>query len=280
MSDNWLRANRYYIAGGTFILVSALVLVVPILGYLQGLWSETTSRLLMSGMGVLGTVLLATLTFLTLLDNRILIQERVKERKKPLQRDMMEKIVWPAIESLNDNKEKLKQEEFDWLASDYTDTDDFEFVNLNLEMIAIRGDPVTSDRFADAFPEVTDEMVQYDEYLAGLDECAFKYITKARGAILDYIETNNVTNEDGDLVNSDDALHFLLVGDRPARDDGRPDWWVEHKWEFKRIAAENAGDYYDKFHKQRTKVFNYTNQVRHSLVEVRKDIEPEYGIES
>ena len=280
MSENWFQEHRYYIAGIGFLSLSTLVLGVPLYGYSQGILSETMTRLLMSGLGVLGTVLLATLTFLTLLDNRILTQERVKERKKPLQRDMIENIVRPAIDALNNNKELVKEEGFNWLAADYTDSDEFEMVNLDLKMIGYRRDLVMSDRFADEFPDVVDEMTQYDEYLIDLDKCAFEYITGSRDAISEHIESSQITDDNGEVLNADDALHFLLVGDRPSRDDERPNWWVNHKGEFKRIAAENAGEYYDMFYESRRKVFNYTNQVRQSLIEVRRETEPEYGIES
>ena len=278
MDDSWFQKHRYYIAGIGFILLSVSILGVPVIGYSWGIWSETVMQVLMSGMSVAGTLLLATLTFLTLIDNRILIQERVKERKKPLQRDMIENIVRPSISIIDKNETKLKQESFDWLEADYTNTDDFEFVNIDMYMIGMRRDPVMSSRFADEFPDVADEMVKYDEYLTDLDACAFKYITECREAISEYIEMHEISNRNDEIIDADEVLNFLLIGDIPSRDDERPDWWVNHKQEFKRIAAENTGKYYDQFHKCKRKVFNYTNQVRKSLLDVRKSIEPAYGI--
>lgn len=278
MTDHWLHDNRHSLAFGALIFSFIFTLVIPIIGYLFNFWSSTVSRLLMTGFGGLGTITLALLTFLTLIENRILVQERLKEREKPLQRDMLEKIVWPAIDTLDENRQKLNSEDFNWLNSDTKDKDGLEPVNVGLKQIGERGDPVTSDRFVEAYPEVADKLVKYDEQLVTLDKYACECIECTREPIAEYFSSVYLGQSYLSPVEVDDVLNYLLVGDRPGRDDERPDWWTEHKQEFKRIAGECAGAHYEKFHKQRRKVFNYSNEVRRSLVEVREDIEQEYGI--
>lgn len=287
MNEDWLRDHRYEIAIGVFILSVIFLLVIPLLGYLRGLWSSTVSRLLISGIGGLGTILLALLTFLTLLDNHVLVKERVKEREKPLQRDMLEKIVWPAIDSIAANKRKLSDREIDWTAADPEGS--FEFVNVDLEMISERGDPVTSDRFVEEYPEAVKYMEEYDEKLAKLDQSIYEFMECTREPLLEYIHSEDISVEkvnpvfgsgsvEDSNVDIDKVFQLIFSGEEPLLDEDRPDWWQNHKEEIYRIVSENDEGYYKKFRSLRTEVFNYSNEVRAVLVEVREEIETEYGI--
>lgn len=285
MAEDWLQESRYSLAIGSIVLAFVFVIIVPIWGYLYGIWSSTLSRLLMVGVSGLGTILLATLTFITLLDNRILVQERLKERDKPLQQDMLAKIVWPAIDAVDENQQKIRNENFNWIAADYEG--ELELVNIDMEMIAERGDPVTSDRFVENYPEVAEQMRQYDKSLMRLDKCAYKYIQRVRKPMSDYIHAEKIQKTESsvievgeieDLVEADAAMNYLLIGDRPSREENRPKWWANHKQEFKKIAYQNAEEYCQIFKDLQTKVVNDSNDVRRSLVQVREDIETEYGI--
>ena len=73
--DSTFYQHRYKLAVGAVAVSTLLVLVIPVAGFMIGYISETLSRLLIAGLGALGTILLATLTSLTILNNRVLVRE-------------------------------------------------------------------------------------------------------------------------------------------------------------------------------------------------------------
>lgn len=279
MAFDWFQNHRYSLTVIALVFVAVLILPLPILGFVCGYISETVARLLMVGIGAFGTVLLATITLLTLVDNRILVQERIKEREKPLMEDMLRKIVWPAVEIVDENKDKLGSEDMDWSkAAGPFDDREFEMINVNLEPIARRGDPITSDRFVEKFQNTTNKMIEYDKKIMRLDKLAGNIFENLRSPISEYIEDHEITYESHKLVDPDDVINFLLIGDKPARDDDRPDFWVENKDKFKRIAWNHDEKNLEEFYNVNRELFNYSNVVREALVEVREEIEPEFGI--
>lgn len=255
------------------ILLVLLIFVVPILGATWEVWSITVSQLIIAGFGALGTVVLAVLTVVTLQQNQKLVEERRKEREEPLQRDVLREIVWPAIDVIDENKTKLRDENFQW-----TKAGGAEPPGLDLERIAGENDRVIDDWFVDGFPDVTETLVEYDDLVFRLDRKARAVIDGMETPLENYLDENDIVDGEGEAVRHTDVLEYLLTGDMPARDSGRPNWWVDNKDEFKKIVWDNAEDDYEGFLDTRQELFNYSNNVRKSLIGVRKNLEYGYGI--
>ncbi|MBX0284746.1 hypothetical protein EGH22_00245 [Halomicroarcula sp. F28] len=260
-----------YIIVGAILAGSVLLILGTISAYVFDWLSSQTVQLLIAGTGALGTVLLASLTLLTLLDNRELVKEHKKQRRKPIQKNILRLIVLPAIEVVDENKEKLFDPRFIWAA-----TNDSELPEVDLELIAERGDPVLSDEFVDSYPDVVDTMMKYDDKVLELDELSNEFTEETEEPLSKYLQQKPIKDSDGSIVQAFYAQNIILL--RTDDSFSAPDWWNEHKEEISRIAFEHAGEEYEEFRKVRNDLFNYSNAVRDTLIDTRKSIELEYGI--
>jgi hypothetical protein len=229
----------------------------------------------MTGFGAVGTVLLATLTFITISYNQVLVNERLKERQKNLEIDLSKKIIWPAFDAVSDNRERIRNGDIDWMDADVPPTED-EIKDTILETIAFPEDPVTAERFSNRYPEVAERMCEYDKTLLRLESNAQKIIREVKPHITDHIYEGGVL-EDSQPVDQGKVINNILNKRHMVRAD-QPDWWRDNRSDFLDLVWDHAGGEYKEFKNYRNELLDSSISLESELKEIRKDIEPDYGI--
>jgi hypothetical protein len=206
------------------------------------------------------------------------LKEKRLDRKRPIIKDILEQEVYHDLEVIEDNREFLKSEESDWI-QDKPDTGNSEDILFtDLRALSLRNsDQIVSEKFSEIYPEVVDTLNKHDKLLVSVEKAAFDLIRSCRDPLSEYIEYRNITDEDGSLVSADELLNYVLIGDRPARYDERPDYWEDYAIEIKTICASHNREAYDKFYRMKTKYKNYTNDVEQELTQIRDELETTYG---
>lgn len=265
-----LQGNIWGVSVTQIVVASAivlgaifLVLILPIGLYMNGWVSPQVATLITGGLSALGTLLLAAATLISLFENRRLTELRLKQQERPLREDELRGIVYPSIEKIDENKQKIKSEDFNWIPAeksyDYDlDPEETEMVYIDLDPIW-QEDPVISDRFLSRYPETTELLDKYSRMIIELDKCAGKFIADIRDPMEEFIESEDVKDEDGAPADPDEAINYLLVGNRPNRYNQRPDYWVEYSEEFLQLINEaGAEESYERFSQKRNQVFNFS----------------------
>ena len=231
--------NRVFSAG--FVTIGLLGLGT--VGVVAWFWDQVgptqQAGLLISGMGVIGTLTLAFATFWTVRQNTRDLNEVKKEREKPLVIDEIRHVIQYAIDSLENDIEELESDppEMDWV---YTES---------LGDIGMTGPrPVFQDVNPDRTAEKRLEREDSDlwEKLEEREELALECIDKsneiieiARPRFETYIHNTRVTAE----VDVDsDILVFLDAAFRETDEFGESsqlyDVWENHGRKFVQILNE------------------------------------------
>jgi hypothetical protein len=98
--------------------VSIVLLGIALIwiGFSMEILGESEITLLVTGLGSVGTFVLAVVTVLSVRANMRSVSELEKERERPIVKDEIVKVIQPAIDALNANTEHLESETgIDWI---------------------------------------------------------------------------------------------------------------------------------------------------------------------
>ena len=273
--DSTFYQHRYKLAVGAVAVSTLLVLVIPVAGFMLGYVSETLSRLLIAGLGALGTILLATLTSLTILNNRVLVRERLKDREKPIQRAVLRDVVESALSAISSNRSKILDGEVNWTDAPF-EARQVDLLGVNLETCYDDPDAVAVERFAQSYPETAQMVRVYDDRLHGLSNTARELIERLEEPDTEFrLSTEGITeNDHEELMN----LLLSVYEGVEKEDEDLPDWWVEHRTEA-HVAVTNEVPELEEWHKEQENFLDFSGKVQEQLIEVKREIQSEYGID-
>jgi len=273
--DSPLYHHRYKIAVGTVLFSIILVLVIPIGGFVLGHVSQTVSRLLIAGLGALGTILLATLTVLSMLNNRVLVQERLKDREKPIQKAVLRDVVESALTTIDSNRSKILHGEVNWTDATF-DTRQTDLLGINLETCYDDPDAVAVERFAQSYPETAQLVSEYDNRVYRLSNYARELMKELEDPMSDFrLHTEGITEDDHeDLM----KLVLSVYDGVEKQEENLPNWWVEHGVQAE-VAATEAGSDLESWYDEQEDFLDFSGRVQEELIEVKKEIQSDYGID-
>jgi hypothetical protein len=273
--DSTIYQHRYKLAAGAGAVSTLLVLVIPIAGFTLGYVSETLSRLLIAGLGALGTILLATLTSLTILNNRVLVRERLKDREKPIQRAVLRDVVESALSAISSNRSKILDGEVNWTDAPF-EARQVDLLGVNLETCYDDPDTVAIEQFEQSYPETARMVRVYDDWLHGLSNTVRELLERLEEPVIEFRR-----NTDGITENDHEELMNLLLSVYEGvekEDEDLPDWWVDHRTEA-HVAVRNEVPELEEWHREQEDFLDFSGKVQEQLTEVKREIQSEYGID-
>ena len=273
-----------------YVLLAFLGLFMFILtvvaSYLIFQWSNLTlnSRVSVAASLVwaLGTLVLATATIWTVLQNQILVDERVKEAERPLVREELEEILIPYHEVVRNNIEAVEDSSvIDWgsysprksLAFDGMHTSKSEPVSL------LQTDDVhLYTRLERDAPSLWKMIQTHDGILNEIADLGDRISSSLEPAVKRYLEDHDLLNEfdEGGIRTLNGAI--LKQIDEYSDQHQHAEIWSEHRDGLCRILEEVAADEYDELQEEIDRYRTHCEELSEELVERRVSLQNDYSI--
>ena len=277
--------NRIQYALLVFLILFISILVV-VAGYLVFQWSNLTlsSRVTVAAslVGALGTLVLATATVWTALQNQVLVNERVKEVERPLVREELEGLLIPYHEVVRNNIAAVEgSSAIDW--SSYSPHKGLAFD----EMHTSKNEPVpllqTDDvhlytRLERDAPSLWKMIQTHDHFLNEIAELGDQTGHVLEPAVQRYLEDHGLLSEsdEGGLRTLNGAI--LKQTDQYGDQHEHADIWLEHRDELCHILDEVAADEYKELQEEIDWYRTHCEELSEKLVERRVRLQNEYSI--
>lgn len=256
-----------YASIGAIALVLVYMLLVIIL-FGQDLISSSFANILMQGAVSMGTILLASITWMTLRQNQ-------KDRQKRLQRELIEEVIRPAINTLDGNAHAIQEDNISWLRLDLdrNHLNPHRFTLWQVRSSAM--DHVAFLRFGDEYPRLKSKIEQYDKDLNKLHQIAEQIGEKTHDEIERVIEKE----VDEGSINTKIVIECLLNDSLPQDSTQRLNLlWNNHYNELKAILECKAEDEWSEFTALRTEIVNSSSTLREELEQARREIRRQHEI--
>ena len=266
---------------GLFIFI-----LVGVSGYLVFQWSNLplSSRVTVAAslVGALGTLVLATATVWTALQNQILVDERVKEAERPLVREELEEILIPYHEVVRNNIEAIDgSSAIDWTS--YSPRKGLFFDRMQTS----KSEPVpllqTDDvhlytRLDRDAPGLWKMIQTHDRILKEIADLGDQISSLLEPAVRRYLEDHGLLSEfdEGGIRTLNGAI--LKQIDEYGDQHEHADIWLEHRDELCRILEEVATDEYDELEEEIDRYRTHCEKLSEELVERRVRLQNEYSI--
>lgn len=273
-----------------YVLLAFLGLFIFILtvvaSYLIFQWSNLTlnSRVSVAAslVGALGTLVLATATIWTVLQNQILVDERVKEAERPLVRQELEEILIPYHEVVKNNIEAVEGSSvIDW--GSYSPQKGLGFDGVHIS----RSEPVPLLQTDDVYlytrlerdaPGLWKMIQTHDGILNEIADLGDQISSLLEPAVKQYLEDHGLLNEfdDGGIRTLNGAI--LKQIDEYGDQHEHADIWLEHRDELCRILDEVVADEYDELQEEIDRYRTHCEELSEELVERRVSLQKEYSV--
>jgi len=277
--------NRIQYALLTFLGLFIFILIV-VLGYLVFQWSNLTlsSRVTVAAslVGALGTLVLATATVWTALQNQILVDKRVKEAERPLVREELEELLIPYHEVVRNNIEAVEGSSVtDW--GSYSPQKSLAFDGMHTS----KSEPVpllqTDDvhlytRLERDAPGLWKMIQTHDHILNEMADLGDQISRSLEPAVERYLEDHGLLSEfdEGGIRTLNGAI--LKQIDQYGDQHEHADIWLEHRDELCRILDEVAADEYKELQEEIDWYRTHCEELSEKLVERRVRLQNEYSI--
>lgn len=266
---------------GLFIFI-----LVSVSGYLMFQWSNLTlnSRVSVAAslVGALGTLVLATATVWTALQNQVLVDERVKEAERPLIREELEEILIPYHEVVRNNIEAVEGSSvIDW--GSYSPRNSLAFDGMHTS----KSEPVpllqTDDvhlytRLERDAPRLWKMIQTHDYQLNEIADLGGQINSLLEPAVKRYLEDHSLLSEfdEGGIRTLNGAIFKQI--DQYSDQHEHAEIWSEHRDELCRILDEVAADEYEELQEEIDRYRTHCEELSEELVERRVSLQNEYSI--
>lgn len=266
--SNKMRGYRYRIAVFVLLIAGLLCVVVPIVGVKYGVMTRTTTEMFVSGLGALGTISLATLTFLSILNNRILIEEQLKDRQRPIQKLILESVIDPCLDNVRRNNSRITDGRF------YSNKKQIDpNIEINYSGIDSQQEqtPIAKAQLRSNHPEIYNRIVEYDSKVEELEKEFSNVYNELDSVVRGYIrQTENVT-----AANRDEVILFIM--ERREPNEFSPEWWRKNSQEFLQKAKSDVPQL-DRWYSLVDEFQSFTGDTEELLVDMKRSVHDEYGI--
>ena len=256
-----LLAHRLKLGvGAIFVLI--LFFSGLVAGYLDGRLNTTEMGVIISAVGALGTLVLATITVVSVLETRVQTRERLKQQDKHIEERILIEIN-ELLETVEENERKLGDPEFDWETA--VDTDgEVGAVFVDIEPLEI-DHPTVKKYFASKYSEAQEALNQYNNNLIATDGEAAEIFYEGEEYLQRFLGAPPVRDSNGEVVDTGDAISLVL------------------RWEWEdeiRMQLETAVEHpLERFFDRKTNLEVSATTVENRLNDVRNQILEEYPIQ-
>jgi len=265
------------------VFISILVIVASYLGLR---WSALTlnSRVSVAAslVGALGTLVLATATVWTALQNQKLVDERVKEAERPLVREELEEVLLPYHEVVQNNIEAVTGSSvIDW--GSYSPHKGLSFERMHTS----KSEPVPLLQTDDVYlytrlerdaPGLWKMIQTHDHILNEISDLGDQICSLLEPAVKRYLEDHGLLGEfdEGGIRTLNGAI--LKQIDQYGDQHEHAEIWSEHREDLCRILDEVAADEYGELQEEINRYRTHCERLSEELVEWRVALQNEYSI--
>lgn len=202
----------------------------------------------------------------------------MKEQDKHIEERILSEVN-TLLDAVEENEVNLYAPEFEWAAS-LDDFDSNEVPCVDLDPLEANH-PTIEGRFEGGYGSAHASLEAYNDILLEVDRSATSIVSESSECISDCIDSFGITDSDGDLISTEEALNLVLSGERPHRrnsDETDPDWWKierELRTQVQSCVDGELEEFYDK--KQQLEV--KSSIVRDELNDVREYILDKYPVQ-
>jgi hypothetical protein len=274
---NWILESRFVVAIFLIAFVGAIAVALT-MAYFFDLLTPAEVRTTVSGVGAFGTLFLAIFTVLSVLETRKQTTERMKEQDKHIEERILSELN-TFLDTVKENEDNLYDPEFEWANTlDGLDSEEAFYVDL----VPLEIDhPTVKGRFEEEYEPAHDSVEAYNEILFEVDRSAARIVHESSEHIADCIKSFEITDSDGNLINTEEALNLVLSGKKLHRrnpNETDPEWW-EIEGELRNQVQSCVGDELEKFYDKKQRLEVKSSVVRDELNSVRDYIWDEYPIQ-
>lgn len=278
---------RNRIQQSLFVFLGLFIFIlITVAGYLTSQWSNLTlsSRVTVAAslVGALGTLVLATATVWTALQNQILVNERVKEVERPLVKEELEDLLIPYHKVVRNNIEAVEgSSAIDW--GSYSPRKRLVFDGIQTS----KAEPVpllqTDDmhlytRLERDAPGLWKLIQTHDSLLNEIAELGNQISSLLEPAVKRYLEDHGLLDEfdEGGLRTLNGAI--LKQIDQYGAQHEHEDIWAAHRDELCNILDRVAAEEYEELQREINRYRIHCEKLSEKLTERRVSLQNEYSI--
>lgn len=262
---------------GSFLAAILMLLIGTGAAYFRFGVSLPEVRVMLLGIGIVANLLLVSAYILTLIQNR---RMDLRDRERPLQKEILSDIIQTSINAINQNQANL-------LGSPYSgavEPNNMRFLADNelylegyLFLPAFNQDSRAFDRLRDSRPDIIRSMNYHDRQLFDLIELEHQLKEEMVSRFEQRLETTQVN------MDTLEKLAILFLRDAvPA--EGHPDFefYTGHKEELLGISGEfdHSHTDYREYIRQQNNYFDIVEELEEELKKYQEKMRFQYGIES
>lgn len=279
------------------ILLVLSILIDPFLFPNSGIWSYEALIPIASGLGALGTLTLAWVTFRSLQQNRSTLVEMRKDRRKQVIIDELAEILQPGILRLEDNIRRLETDNLEWDREIHYD-ETWEIpqngdswnpggsVQIRYAVDFAMVDEATNDRFKERLSALVQSIHDYNELVDVVENKANKVVKVAGPGVANLTAehherfrwTSGSAATDNRIV-----LSLLLDGKKPEDLVGGKDYrefFEKFGDEYYEVFRENIDTELSEFESAKSDLKLESETLLTEFYNKRNTLQQEYGISS
>lgn len=251
------------ISTAVVILLGGILLVAAAFRYEILNYRET--RLYVQILGVMATVILVSV-YLQIILNRQ--RSETRERRSRLYEDMIREVVQPALEAVEENKNRIQSARWN---------ETVHRASYNTISRDLGADAAEIDRFSSEYGDIYQKMEEHDSKMNDVLSLG----TQLHYQLEILIEREFFELEGAPSSNDIDPglfAEYLLNGRSPQADSDVTKIWVENIEELSNIRDEELSPNYSGFKELREEYIELSRELSSDLREIRDELRTEYGL--
>jgi hypothetical protein len=231
----------------------------------------------------IGTILLATATFLSLWLNEAELDAIRKERDRPLAIDELANFIDPSITILQSDIERMSDNSIQAMDWHYIDWPAYPGGTRSPSSLLhrIKGhlDYVALVRFQESSPENWKIVLEREQLIEEGIELSKSVSGEVKPTIREYIIENDIKNNEGSIPNIDTIMTSTFQQiESYGEQSSDYDVWEEHRGTFIEILLNNAEEEYQELLDIEGEILELSRELLEELEGRRAELRLEYGI--
>jgi hypothetical protein len=268
----------------TAILLTLVGAFIVCLGYIGANWGtlaqSTRISVATATLGVLGTLFLAVATFWSVSQNRRLIDERIREREKPVVREELKAFVEPSIAIVQSNTKAVREAEArEWINRTpnriYDIRGQTTVLETEVQLVFIPADPYLRERISAEAPDVVEAIEKHNQMVRQFTELREDIIRGIEEPVENFLQENDYADEfEEDEM---DVLFDAVVKEHESYRD-HEDFWESERDELIALAHDAATEPLNEIDQDVDEYLSLCESLQEHLSSRKAQLKEEYGI--
>lgn len=269
------------------ITAAFLILVgsfIACLAYIGWFWPvldlSTRVSVATATLGVLGTLFLAVATFWTVHQNRRLIDERMREREKPIAREELNEFIEPSIAIVESNINAIKEAKgLEWVNTSPRRIFDIggrtAILETEIQLVFAPADPFLRERMSGEAPDLFDTVENHNQMVERFSELRHEAIQEIEEQVREFLRENSYEDEF-----QEDEIEILLdaILKRSENYADHQEFWDSARDELLMLAHNSASHTFDELEQETERYFSTCESLQNHLNSRKTELKRNYSI--